>query len=690
MVQKTLENCLWGTQASGNREAQTADLSSQAKLIPDGKAAVDKEWKEAHKNKRQGKSTLSHWFTSATSKSTSTSRGMFARVISSVDISTSTKKESPLCYIDGHELLHRRRFFIGVSHRRHGDFWGFGTQAVATTVCATGVYTHSPVARTFFRTVLHTFTHLRACTFTHGSSVCKKVCCMRMWLISISPSPFSCFTLHPCSSLTVTSRPRSRLWRPRLPCRTVPDPKARVKRTSARAVGSLATWPIPRSPQVMSPTSSTRSLLWTMTRCSLTIQTSMKSLTSRKNTRESTGLFGVPRVFEASVSHVSHGGFWSSERKQRKHASGNRCKTERVLWSVLQSRCQGKVDGTGWGVILFRLTESSFLINEISENTWNERPKVWNEETQNVLYLSHNGSLNLKDYSSWRPIKGQIKLSVREYTCPRIWRIEKPLLWRGKHWKTTKIGRNSYATWSGITHSESILLRSWITEQLWRTYVPHQALLTSSSRKLSREVGMPRNTRENMSIPGNVLIVNMLDETLMNCTLIQEIWQHHRESLMMSRILRTAGIEKSESEEPLQSIPLLCLTARARQKKSRRWKSVFCLWFVTMPRVLGPVLKVAWQFRVISPRRCIWKIPWPNGISKLDREFPSRSLRKSEESRARIAVDQEIEAISLLKDLINPKSLTGEDFSNYEESDLMMAAELKWCYDIVYLIFEIT
>ena len=47
-----------------------------------------------------------------------------------------------------------------------------------------------------------------------------------------------------------------------------------------------------------------------------------------KNTRESTGLFGVPTVFEASVSHVSHGDFCSSERKQRKHASGNRCKTE--------------------------------------------------------------------------------------------------------------------------------------------------------------------------------------------------------------------------------------------------------------------------------------------------------------------------------------------------------------------------
>ena len=36
------------------------------------------------------------------------------------------------------------------------------------------------------------------------------------------------------------------------------------------------------------------------------------------------------------------------------------------------------------------------------------------------------------------------------------------------------------------------------------TYVPHQASIASYSRKPSLEVGMPRNTRENTSIPGNV------------------------------------------------------------------------------------------------------------------------------------------------------------------------------------------
>ena len=75
--------------------------------------------------------------------------------------------------------------------------------------------------------------------------------------------------------------------------------------------------------------------------------------------------------------------FWSSDRNQRKHASGNRLpereERKKVLRSVLQSRCQNK----GWRVFvsvwrvtensfLESLTENSFLMDEISENILNE------------------------------------------------------------------------------------------------------------------------------------------------------------------------------------------------------------------------------------------------------------------------------------------------------------------------------
>ena len=49
-----------------------------------------------------------------------------------------------------------------------------------------------------------------------------------MSYLSISPSPFSCFIRLLCCSRTVTSRPHSCLHSL---CRTVPNPKARVKRT---------------------------------------------------------------------------------------------------------------------------------------------------------------------------------------------------------------------------------------------------------------------------------------------------------------------------------------------------------------------------------------------------------------------------------------------------------------------------
>ena len=42
---------------------------------------------------------------------------------------------------------------------------------------------------------------------------------------------------------------------------------------------------------------------------------------------------------------------------------------------------------------------------------------------------------------------------------------------------------------------------------------------------------------------------------------------------------------------------------------------------------------------------------------------------------------KEIEVAKSLDDTITPKSITGKHFPDYEELDLMMAAELKRCYD---------
>ena len=78
------------------------------------------------------------------------------------------------------------------------------------------------VARTFS---LHVFPCV---TYRHRVHAWLKVFAVRLSHLSISHSPFSCFIRRPYCSRTVTSRPPSRLQRPRLLCRSLSDLKALV------------------------------------------------------------------------------------------------------------------------------------------------------------------------------------------------------------------------------------------------------------------------------------------------------------------------------------------------------------------------------------------------------------------------------------------------------------------------------
>ena len=87
-------------------------------------------------------------------------------------------------------------------------------------------------------------------------------------------------------------------------------------------------------------------------------------------------------------------------------------------------------------------------------------------------------------------------------------------------------------------------------------HVPHQARIASSSRKSRRGSRMPRNTREDMGIRGNVFDFQLLRR------IPDEL---HNNSRNLVRVLGREGIEKRESGEPLQSIPLPCFQERARE-----------------------------------------------------------------------------------------------------------------------------
>ena len=71
---------------------------------------------------------------------------------------------------------------------------------------------------------------------------------------------------------------------------------------------------------------------------------------------------------------------------------------------------------------------------------------------------------------------------------------------------------------------------------------------------------MQRNTREDMSIPGNV------SDCQPARGVPEELHKNSRNLATPSGIQRREGIEKSGSEEPLQPIPLPCFSVRARDK----------------------------------------------------------------------------------------------------------------------------
>ena len=210
------------------------------------------------------------------------------------------------------------RSFKGVSHPRSGDY----------RVCD-GVCTHTVPHAHFSATVCRTCHPDTLLTRVHTHARLKhvkKVFAVRKSWLSISPSPFWCFT-HLLRCFLITSlTPRVSLSYSRNSCRVYPDPKTRVRCNSETVRMTLATWPTCPTPQVMSPSSLTRWFLRMMTRRPSTIQTTTVSVTSQKTKHENTVWFGVPTVWKSipnrtlsrveTAIYLSKGeGLWKKNKK---------------------------------------------------------------------------------------------------------------------------------------------------------------------------------------------------------------------------------------------------------------------------------------------------------------------------------------------------------------------------------------
>ena len=244
--------------------------------------------------------------------------------------------------------------------------------------------------------------------------------------------------------------------------------------------------------------------------------------------------------------------FCSSNTKQKKACNREtvarqreRERKEKVLWSVSHSRCQRKINGTVF-VWVWRVSENSILMDEISENIFNEEidklekaensdQRGWNltefhmdiqnlkrrtseyaltesqrelESQRQQLLEANQCKLNVGEYIrvanwGWRTIF--IKKAVQE-VAPKLKECQKtlPCYQEEITEQTTKIG-TFFTQYDQESRTVCLFFYDLDSSSSFGiAYVSHQALITSSSRKPSREVGMPRNTRESMSFPGNV------------------------------------------------------------------------------------------------------------------------------------------------------------------------------------------
>ena len=91
-------------------------------------------------------------------------------------------------------------------------------------------------------------------------------------------------------------------------------------------------------------------------------------------------------------------------------------------------------------------------------------------------------------------------------------------------------------------------------------HVSGQAHISSSSRRPGRESRLQRNTREDVSIPGDAIDCQPARRDL------DELHDTSKNLETSLGILRKEGMEKSGSEEPLQSMFLPCFQERAREK----------------------------------------------------------------------------------------------------------------------------
>ena len=162
-------------------------------------------------------------------------------------------------------------------------------------------------------------------------------------------------------------------------------------------------------------------------------------------------------------------------------------------------------------------------------------------------WLSRDESLNLKDDNYWKPDQAQRE---RIHLCSGLKmksRLHQECYARSCQ-EIEDLKRRCYREENGVSRTAS-LLRDQIRKLQERlefikdskifqdpdsprsfhsAHLSHHALIPSSPKSLAANLECSEIHERIWVSPEAFLIVNLPDECLRNCTLIQEIWQHHR------------------------------------------------------------------------------------------------------------------------------------------------------------------
>ena len=273
----------------------------------------------------------------------------------------------------------------------------------------------------------------------------------------------------------------------------------------------------------------------------------------------------------------------------------------------------------------------------------------------------------------------------------------------GRKWSnSTKVEWIFYAAWSRMSKNEfhygikfgnhqndKIFLKSRKSSTIliyWAVmtyaHVPHQALIISNSKKAwAAKSRILQNTRENMSIPGNVFDCQHARRDAWWITQ----WFKKFDSTSSGDSLRREELRKVGVKNHCNQYIYLAFLEKQRKISL---DDSNCLKSMTHHAARIGICTQSESGMTIpsypSSEMHLGKFPDHTEFQswELDCELPNRGLLERRRiPHAPCSGSRKSKQPNRCDDLNTPKSITGKDFPDYEKLDLMMESALKRCFD---------